>query len=346
MAVIITFIVAIFSMAGIAGFLLHRSTIWNLVDIIYYPLAAISVVLVFASNTSEREAFELSQTIEKHKSQLHEIASNKPSLQAMNNSELVEASFHVVDTIAKLKTACSAAHPKNPQCLVAERLDTSINTFLNTTRIQYTSPELRLFGVCYAIDRFLVDMRNKRQISPLIGDEIIAQYQSTFAKGYQPFDYGIVVAEALGFEQRALGRIGSLRQAMDRHSSEKRAGLRTVAFYENNQSADLMLSIHKSEVDFGKLLLQRLYPCFVSPKQDFEVLSQWSNSQQKVQQTIDQLEQEQQQIKRSRVINPLLLWLNLSLWPIVLIIALSLKFAKGMAIARLANSVVNRRRNI
>lgn len=346
MTIIIIFILVIFSVAGVMGFLLHRSPIWNLVDVAYYPLAAVSVVLVFASNTADRKIFELEQLISKHQSQIYDINTHKPTLQAMSNNELIEASFHIVDSIVSLDTACSMTTARNPRCLIAERLKPSVYNFLKTTRIQYNSPELRLFGVCSAIDHFLVDMRDKVQISPLIGDEIIAQYQSVFAKGYQPFDYGIVVAEALGFEQRALGRVERLRQTMDQYAEENQAGLRHVSLYDNEQSARLMLSIHKAEIDFGKLLLQRLYPCFVSPKQDFELLGKWHYTQQIEQQKIEHLEQNQRQIKQSNAVNPLVLWLNLSLWPIVLIFALSLKFAKGVAIARMANAVINRRRNI
>jgi hypothetical protein len=37
-------------------------------------------------------------------------------------------------------------------------------------------------------------------------------------------------------------------------------------------------------------------------------------------------------------VDPLLLWINLNFWPLVLIAALSLKFAKGMATLRKATS--------
>lgn len=345
MIVIISFIIVVFSIAGIAGLLLYRSSVWNYVDVLYYPLAAVSVVLVFASNTAERQIFELSRVIDKHKYQIEEIVAKKPIMQAMSNGELIEASFHLVATISALNSVCTTTTKSNPNCKFADKMNTSVDTFLKATQVKYPTPELRLYGVCSAVDRFLLDTRRKGQISTLIGDEIIAQYQSTFAKGYQPLDYGIVVAEALGFEQRALGRIESLRQVIEIKTASRQSGFRHVALYDKDQPVNTLLSLHKSEIDFGKLLLQRLYPCFVSPKQDFELLAQWVNVYQQEQNEIDRLERERRHIKDSHYLPPLLLWLNLSLWPIVLVLALSLKFAKGIAIARLARTQNNRRRN-
>lgn len=329
-------------MAGTLGFLCYRSSIWNFVDVIYYPLAAVGVLLLFASNSTQRELFELDQLLDKHKTQIQEIDSKIPDLETMRNGELIEASFHLVAAISDFNTGCSKTSRFDPRCIVAGRVDNSISAFINATKVKYSSPELRLLGACSAADRLLEDMLAKGELSSLIGDELIAQYRTVLGKNYQPLDYLSVISEAEAFKQRAIGRYARMR-AFDQASLGGGARLHNAVLANNYESKKLILNMHKSEIDFGKTLLQRLYPCFVFPKKNYETFAQWTNTRLNVQRDITQIARDRIRLQESSEVDPFLLWVNLNLWPMILVVALALKFAKGTAVMRFATAAFNRR---
>ena len=59
-----TFVAAalsVFIAAFIVGWWRYRAFFWNYVDLIYYPLAAIGVLLLFSSNDVQRELLEVTR---------------------------------------------------------------------------------------------------------------------------------------------------------------------------------------------------------------------------------------------------------------------------------------------
>jgi hypothetical protein len=109
-----------------------------------------------------------------------------------------------------------------------------------------------------------------------------------------------------------------------------------LAFQSEDESSKLVLEIRRAEVDFSESILSGLYPCIVAPKRELDALAQWTQSKRTLEQDVQEIETDRQRLKDTSVANPRLLWIQLNLWPLVLITALSLKFAKGMATLRKA----------
>ena len=102
-------------------------------------------------------------------------------------------------------------------------------------------------------------------------------------------------------------------------------------------SSQLILAIRKAEVDFSKAILLGLYPCIVTPRKELDTLAKWIESKRTLEQDVKEIEADRQRLKETAVPDPWLLWIQLNLWPLVLISALSLKFAKGVAALRKGN---------
>jgi hypothetical protein len=319
MTAIIAFLLIGFATAGCIGLVFHRSSFWHLVDLIYYPLSAIGVALLFANNATQRQLYELGQLSEKHKAELHTIVSAKPSTQTLVSGGVADSSFRLISTISELGDVCKKVPTVDPQCMVAENLEPSVTAFMQITLRPYTSPELKLASECLAAEHLLDDIRAKDQISSLIGDELIAQYKHAVAKNYDPLAYEAVVKESQAFEQRGLGQIEWLRNVLQDKDSE---------------SMRLVLAMRRSEVDFGKTILQGLFPCIVAPKKDLDLLAKWTTSRQTEEEEIKRIERDRQRIKESSAGDPLLLWAQLNLWPFVIVSALFLKFAKASSALR------------
>jgi hypothetical protein len=323
MTAFVAFLIILFATAGTVGLRFYRSSAWNFVDVVYYPLAATGVALLFASNSTQRQLFELGQLADRHKAELQVIVSAKPEVRIMTSSELVDASFRLIATISELGAVCSKIPTVDPKCIIAKKLEISVQAFLKVTQAEYASPEIRLAAACSAAERLLDDIRTKEEISSLIGDELIQQYKIAVSRNYHPLDYESVDKEAQAFEQRALGRVAWLRNAVQNDDSE---------------SMRLVLDMRRSEVDFGKVIFQGLYPCIIAPKKDLDLLAKWTTSRQSKEEEINRIERDRDRVKGSSAVDPLLLWINLNLWPFVLIAALCLKFAKATATLRKAGS--------
>lgn len=290
MTAIVAFLAVTFTIAGSVGLWFYRSSAWNFVDLVYYPLAAVGVALLFANNSTQRKLFELSRLADKHKAELQAIVSAKPDVRVMTSG--IDSSFSLIATLSELGASCRKVPEVDPQCVVAEKLETSIDTFLNATQAKYASPELRLSGSCSAAERLLDDIRTKGEISSMIGDELIAQYKTAVSKNYHLLDFESVTAEAKTFEQRALGRVEWLRNAVIKEDSE---------------SMRLVLAMRRSEVDFGKIILQGIYPCIVAPKKHLDLLTKWTTSRQSEEEEIKRIERDRQHAQESGSGDPMLL---------------------------------------
>jgi len=323
MTPVVVFFVATFAVAGAVGLVLYRSSVWHYIDIVYYPLAAVGVALLFANNSTQRREFELDQQANKRRVALQAILSAKPAVGEMTSEDLLNASFGLVATISEIAAVCKKVPMVDPQCMVAEKLQPSIDVFLDAARDDYLSPELKLSAACTAAEHLLDDIRSNERMSSLTGEELIAQYKAAVGQNYNLLAYESVNAEAESFEHRALAKVEWLRNAVAA---------------DDSASMKLVLDMRTSEVAFGKTILHGLFPCIVAPRKDLELLAKWTLSRHTEEQALNQLERDRQQVKQSSATDPATRWLYLNLWPFVLIGALSLKFAKGVAAVRKADS--------
>src|SRR5215813_4658199 len=100
-----TVFIPLFCLAFIAAFALgwwrYRSFFWNYVDLIYYPLAAIGIALLFVSNDVQRELFDVTQLAEQQSVTLAELKTRKPDVKVLNTESLLASNVDHIALIAK-----------------------------------------------------------------------------------------------------------------------------------------------------------------------------------------------------------------------------------------------------
>src|SRR4051812_8542121 len=100
------FTALLLSIAAVIGFRHHKSRLWIWVDVIYYPLAATGVALLFVSNTTARELLAVDERLATNASALRALMANKPEVKVGPTSELVNVSFGLITGISDLAAAC------------------------------------------------------------------------------------------------------------------------------------------------------------------------------------------------------------------------------------------------
>jgi hypothetical protein len=167
----------------------------------------------------------------------------------------------------------------------------------------------------------LNDLKTQEALSPPVIDPLISRYKAVSAKGYRTLEYDAVVREADDLAQSMRNQI----EATDRILPSSDPAFDN--YYHQMQEA---------EVDFAKALMQSLYPCIVTPQSDLNRLREYTSSRESIASQLISLKKQEASIKEhdSDGISTKIVIYNI--WPFVLIIALCLKFGKGVAAWRKA----------
>lgn len=158
---------------GLALFLGRRykqSRIWQWIDIIYYPLAAIGVGLLFANTTAQRVLLELSQREDAQRRSLAALVEQQPHIELGISKALVDASFGLVATIPEYAEVCQFSVSLDPRCSVAKKMEPAISDFLKVTRSSLGETlEANLANTCPAADKMILDLSGSSRMSELAG---------------------------------------------------------------------------------------------------------------------------------------------------------------------------------
>jgi hypothetical protein len=199
---------------------------------------------------------------------------------------------------------------------VAEKIKISVVEFLAAAHSASDQPiEFRLSTACRAADALILSLQNKERMSSLISDELVVQYTEAIAKGLPYFTLEPLQGEIDSFEKRASAALNRVRAVLR----------------DNSEASKFVLSMYLHEIEFGKLLLQGLHPCITSERDKLEALTNWSRKRQTQEQQVADVTADYKKVSSAGPAFPDLVRLQLSIWPDVLIFALALKFAKGVA---------------
>lgn len=316
MILLLVLLATFFALALFFGLRFFHSGFWHYVDLIYYPLAAAGVALLFANTTAQRQLLELSQREEAHKKAFAALIEQRPQVRVSLSKDLVDESLKVVATVTEFAEACQYPGSVDPRCSVAKKLAPSIADFLKTAR---SSPEqtleLRLSIACPAADKMILEMLERNRMSSLIGNELVSQYKEAVGKGLSTLSIDPLKDEIEAFQKHANSRLDLVRTAL----------------HDESEAAKYVMDMHLHEIEFGTLLMQGLFPCITSARKDVEVLANWTRSRQTEENQLAMFEADRKKISGAGSAFPQLARLHLFIWPYLLILALSLKFAKGIA---------------
>lgn len=317
------FLVSAFGVFGIAfavGWVGYKWFFWNVVDLLYYPLAAVGVVLLFLANDVQRELYDVTQLSEEQHTRLSDIQGRRPSVRVPMSEGLLLAHLEQIMLIQRWIELCkdgpSAAEAR---CLAAKSLDPHVASFLRIAQGKFSSFEERMLSTCDAGDTLLAAIGRADSMSSLVSEKFLAAYARLSAAEPHYLASSLLDSTVKTFHDETLEYVRQIQR---------------LAFKETDSSALLLLDIRKAEIDYGEMLLRGLFPCATAPRRELGHLRDWTSSKRTQEQHVAELEQEREHLKASPPRHPTAQWLQLNLWPIVLIAALALKFAKGSAALR------------
>lgn len=313
---VFVYLVALFFLAFLLGRKFCKADAWDYVDTIYYPLAAIGVALLFVNSSAQRQLLELTQLEETHKNALEALIQQRPDVRVAVSEDFVRASFGIVETIPQFANACRYPGNIDPRCTVAEKIKMPVDEFLAATHSASDQPiEIRLSTACRAADALILSLQNKERMSSLISDELIFQYKEAVAKGLPYFSLEPLKGEIDTFEKRAGTALNMVRAVLR----------------DNSEASKFVTNMYLHEIEFGKLLLQGLQPCITSERGKLEALTNWTRKRQTQDQQVADVKANFKRVNSAGPAFPALAFIQLSIWPYILIIALALKFSKGIA---------------
>src|SRR5262245_4503959 len=97
--ILFVFSMLCFGLALLFGLLGFKWRAWQYVDLLYYPLAAIGVTLLFATASEQRKLLELTQLEQTYRNRLEALVSQRPDVRFNASRGLVEAGFKLLATI-------------------------------------------------------------------------------------------------------------------------------------------------------------------------------------------------------------------------------------------------------
>ena len=137
-----------FAIALIAGRWSPKARIWDHADIVYYPLSALGIILLFLNNTNQRKALQLAQEGEQLRAELQSLASSKPDVRLNSSIDVLNSSIGIIKSISTLAQACGGISARSPSCIAPIAVAPSIDVFLAKTEATYKTPEVRLSSIC------------------------------------------------------------------------------------------------------------------------------------------------------------------------------------------------------
>lgn len=303
--------------APVAGWRLYLSSRWHWVDLLYYPTAAIGVLLFFINSSAQRQIFELDQAERLHRDQLSELMRRQPQVAIMSSTELVDSSFALVQTIADFAHACRNPHGPDPRCAAAEALRQSVTMFMQVAEAVPGQPvEARLVKACPEADRLILALGDGVGMSSLVGQELVSKYKVSRERRMPLVRVDLIQDDTDAFERLAKSKMETVHALLEK---------------EPQKTRDYVTNTYLSEIEFGKVLLRGLMPCITSDRKEIEALTNWTTTRQTEEEQVASLAADRKKVADAGAAFPTLAQVQHWAWPFVIGFALALKFAKGVA---------------
>lgn len=182
MLVLLVYTAIVFLVAGVWGFSRYKAGVWGWVDCLYYPLAAIGVILFFHNNSGQLQEIEAIQDKQFLQQELVRYIANQPRVHIDIDSNLYTSYLTLIGTIPGLAAVCPEAS-STPACEAAQKLSPMIKKFLNTANANADLPiEKRLLSTCNAAESMLLELEASGELLPSTSRELIGNYKAIAQK--------------------------------------------------------------------------------------------------------------------------------------------------------------------
>jgi hypothetical protein len=337
---LIFLILASFIAAGIVGARYYRSSVWDWIDTVYFPLSAIAILLFFASNDVRHQFLDVRQTLLTKRIGTNNAQAERlglPKLRAVLGPDLRAPRFTGIHEITAFARACeSSPDPDSAmtllsdpaeECPAARRYLPALSEFEENTRgVVRTEPYLivdKLHADCQAAGTLVESIRGGGLVSGPVAEDMASTYQQLRKTGVDPARFQ---ADAMPLIRAHVKRNKTYSEAL-RRTSEMELSARS--------REDLEIRSH--EADLSGKILTGLLPCVVLAPTEFESLQTVLHKDSLFKVRMERLDYLQTvwQKKRAQVnTHTVFGWIQLGLWPYLLAFAVSLKLARLVATMR------------
>jgi hypothetical protein len=318
----VPFSAAMFLLAFLAGAKSPKWPGWKYTDLVYYPLAAIGVILLFLSNDAQRKLIQTTWRASADRSSLQQLKNQRPLKLSQVTPEILEAylrHIRLVDDWAQIcQDTISASVRTDPRCLAASDLAPVVASFINAASRNYPSFEDKLLATCSAGERLLISVRDGVGMSSFVGGRVYLAYAERADNG-----------AGYGDGERA----DYVRSFQDKTKSELDLVMNQIGAIDPEAKV-LYSGILNAEVEYGGWILRGISPCTFAPPNKLKAALGWRSHVLTKEQQLIGLEKSLEALRKPPPRTDAFAYIQISFWPCVIIIALAMKFAKGVAALR------------
>lgn len=301
-----------------AGLCFPSVRFWEWIDVIYYPLAICGVILLFLESENVRSL----ATLEGEKTDLSvllkDVENTRPEGNAqLSGRDLVRGAGGFLTNISKLNRSCQRSPSTLPVCFVVEDLAPIIAPG-EQILLSYDGPE-DLGDVCKIAGEIFTEMAESRELSGFLMSPIADHYFSGLKQGFDPLSFELVQNYVAG-----------LRPELDNMAVEMIAA---INMDEEDQAR--MKPLYEQQIQWGMSVIRAFSVCLRAPENIRSgAYGTWVSKMGEARANIEFKEAELLQMRiNANNLNQAAVF-RVSYWPFLIILALSLKFAKGVAALR------------
>jgi len=313
MLYLIAFSLTAFIMIGALGFRYNESNTWSWVDCVYYPLAALGIVLLFHNNTGQREVIEAKQKQESLQKERELALANQPHIATKMDAVLYGKYMQLLEGVQKLADICEDGG-RTPTCEAARRMSPSIKPVIDIANSGAELPfERRLLQTCNAAESMLLAIEKSDALLPVTSRELIASYKTLSQQNLNFTAAHEVSTASEKIKAKSLELLKAIQKADP----------------VNTDAGKFIDQMYVAQIDFAAQILTSLTPCLATPVSELKQLNDWTDNQASIEQNIENYKISIEKSSNSMDYNAYLF--QLKLWPFVLISALALKFGKAVS---------------
>lgn len=292
---------------------------WEWVDAIYYPLAIVGIILLYLESTSVREiasAQEQRYTLEQR---LNEIERARPEVRAqLSGRDTVRGAGEILSSISRIARICERTPSTTfAACFVAADF-APITQQAERVLLGYND-ERDLPDVCEVAGVVFREIGGSAALSSFLTKPVARHYFKGLEEGFMPFEFKAVQSYIDGLKPRL----------------EKEAKDMVRALNWNDEERALMEPRYEAHIEYGIRILESFEVCLRAPENVRSgQYAEWVSRQAATRSQYEQIEQELQQLHIAANQLGTAAILRASYWPFLIILALSLKFSKGIASLR------------
>lgn len=295
---------AVFILFGLLGWKSRDSDGWSLVDVLYYPLAAIGIILLFIHNEGQRELIHLESERVRYFSELGRIDARKPKLETYFESDFLESTRGMLKPIIEFSDICSL---KNEQCFVAKALSEVIRPYVLSLKNDAGKSKVdHIVEACQAADQILVNLSQPSGALGVYGAKVGEIYKDISLR-----DLGAVALPVLLLQ-------------VD--------GLKTL--FKQTEQVSEEDGVRDAQLRYSAVVLLGLLPCITSSDSYRKEVVAWNSEKIQVEGSLAKIDSRVTEIKNGVSRHPAVYAWAIGYWPVFLLVGLTLKFGKAISGAK------------